>query len=99
MGFAGYVRSDADDDKAMINIDHVRVSFRNYRGTPESAQRIAKLTMERLSDLVAETKIKHTSRVVDRIACEPRVSSQLNGDEAMAEFLAGHAWQTILGHI
>ena len=85
----------------MINIDHVRVSFRNYRGTPESARRVARLTMERLDQLsAADARFRQTSRTVDRVVCEPTsISAGLAGEEAIAESAAARAWQTILGQV
>jgi hypothetical protein len=85
----------------MINIDQVRVSFRNFRGSQESAHRVAKLTMERLEQLSAEdSRFRGASRVVDRAICEPvRFSTPAANEDTIAEFAAARAWQTILGHI
>lgn len=85
----------------MINIDHVRMSFRNYRGTRESAQRVASLTMERLERLTAvDERVRGISRTVDRAVCGPvRITAAMTGEDAIAEFAAAQAWETIRGHI
>jgi hypothetical protein len=85
----------------MINIDHARVSFRNYRGTRESAQRVATLTMERLERLTAaDERVRGVSRTVDRAVCGPvRIAANITGEEGIAELAAARAWETIIGHI
>lgn len=85
----------------MINIDHVRVSFRNYRGSAESAQRVARLTMERLDQLSAtDIGFRQTSRTLDHVVCAPTsISAEMAGEEAIAESVAARAWRTIMGHV
>jgi hypothetical protein len=85
----------------MINIDQVRVSFKNYRGTEESACRMAKRTVERLEQMSAEdVRIRGVFRIVDRAICEPlRIAGPFANEDAIAESAAARAWQTILGHL
>jgi hypothetical protein len=85
----------------MINIDHVRMSFRNYRGTRGSAQRVATLTMERLERLTAaDERVRGAARTVDRAVCAPvRIAAAVRGEEAIADLAAAQAWETIRGHL
>jgi hypothetical protein len=85
----------------MINIDQVRVSFKNYPGTQDSAHRVARLTMERLEQMSAEGSFdRGTHRIVDRVVCDPlRISTPAANEVEIAEFAAAKAWQTILGRI
>lgn len=85
----------------MIRIDHVRMSFRNYKGSEASARRVATLTMERLEQMAAaEHHLQHASRIVDRAECEPVRVARLSGDEqAISESTAGQVLRTILRHL
>jgi hypothetical protein len=85
----------------MIKIDHVRMSFRNYSGNQDSAQRIAKLAMENLNvRLHSDRRLRGAFRTIDRAACEPVLAPGVGGSEqAIAELAAEQIWQTIRRHI
>lgn len=85
----------------MINVDHVRVSFQNYRGTQESAKRVARLAMERLEQMSSvHQRPWSSSRTVERaVSGAVRIQASMSGEEEIAELVAVRAWQTILGHM
>jgi len=81
----------------MIRLNKVRMSFRNYRGSPRSAERVARQAMEHLERMSGgDARPRWKSRTLDRIECGPlRISPGGASDEALAHMVASHAWRSI----
>jgi hypothetical protein len=85
----------------MIRVNNVRMLFRNYRGSPRSAETVARQAMENLRQMAAGHAVKRgKSRTLDRVQCGPlRLSPSSATDEALARMVGSEAWRLIRGRI
>lgn len=81
----------------MIRLNKVRMSFRNYRGSPQSAERVARQAMEHLEQMAGrDIAGRRKSRTLERAECEPlRIAHASATDETLARMVAERAWQSI----
>ncbi|MGE5205788.1 MAG: hypothetical protein ACM3PW_09235 [Chlamydiota bacterium] len=73
----------------MIHIDRVRISFANYRGPAQAAEKIARRAMEHLEEMAGpEFERRKGFRMIDRALVEPvRLAGEIN-EEVVARTVA-----------
>lgn len=85
----------------MMHVGQLRIAFRNCKTAPRSVERIATLAMHHLQQMSAPELISRGGwRIVEHIDCGVlRLTGEARSEESIAEAVAHHAWQSVLGHL
>lgn len=80
-----------------MRVNQVRVSFRNYRGSPRAAQNVAAMAMENLARMAAQPGIGRNNPATLHAHHAGQVGIPPGGasDGALAHAIARQLWQSL----